>query len=80
MFAGLFHILFVMFDYSFNNPDTGAFTRLGEIANESLTGDHRTQYNDNSVMLGQFFGLGRIILIGVCLIFLAVGALDSKDG
>ena len=67
MLVGVFHILFIAFDYGFNNPDTGAMTRIKEISNETLTGDYRDSANDNYAMLTQFFGIGRfaILVIGI---------------
>jgi len=78
MTAGLFHILFTMFDYGFNNPDTGAFTALEEQMNETLTGDYQDSAYDLNVMMRQFFGIGRVVIVGICVVVIAFIIFDRN--
>jgi hypothetical protein len=66
MLAALFHIMFTVFDYGFNNPDSGAFTLLEEQMNETLTGDHQSDAYENMLNAREFFGMGRVIIIAIC--------------
>lgn len=79
MLAGIFHILFIMFDYGYNNPDTGAFTRLESMMNETLTGDYQQSAFDNNNMMRQFFGIGRFIILAICAIAFVVGVLGTRQ-
>ena len=78
MCAGLFHILFVMFDYGFNNPDSGAFTALEEQMNETLTGEYRNAAYERNVMMREFFGVGRVIIVLICVIIIAYLLFDRN--
>jgi len=78
MCAGLFHILFVMFDYGFNNPESGAFAALEEQMNETLTGDYKDNAYERTVMLREFFGIGRVVIVAVCVIIIAFILFDRN--
>lgn len=78
MCAGLFHIMFTMFDYGFNNPDSGAFTALQEQMNETLTGDYQTDAYERNVMLREFFGIGRVVIVLICVIIIAFILFDRN--
>ena len=78
MCAGMFHILFTMFDYGFNNPDTGAFTVLEEQMNETLTGDYQQSAYDLNVMMREFFGIGRVVIIGIIVAIIAFILFDRN--
>lgn len=80
MTAGVFHILFTMFDYGFNNPDSGGFTLLDEQMNETLTGEFRDNANARNAMLHQFFGIGRVVVLAVCVIAIAFILFDRNPG
>ena len=78
--AGVFHILFIMFDYGFNNPVSGAFTKLQENFNETVENDPNWTgwYDDHQNFYLQFFGIGRFCLIGLALVFFAVEAISRS--
>lgn len=64
LFTGIFHMLFIMFDYGFHNPDSGAMTQLGEKFNETLSPSMASSRYNNTKMLRQSFGISRFICIG----------------
>jgi hypothetical protein len=76
LFALIFHMMFIMFDYAFFDPDVGGLTRLREEMNESMLTEQRNQAYNNSVMLRQGFGLGRVICIALCPILFVIEALS----
>ena len=78
MTAGIFHILFTVFDHGFNNPDTGGFTMLEEQMNETLTGDYQQSAYDLNVMMREFFGIGRVVIVGVCVVIIAFILFDRN--
>lgn len=67
LMAGFFHIQFIMYDYAFNDPTHGAFTKMQETLNESLSPQYQSWVNNHTVELKQFFGVGRVVIIGLCL-------------
>ena len=79
MFAGIFHIMFIMYDYGFNNPDSGAFTQLRERLNESMNGSWQTDAYNKSVQLQQFFGIGRVICIGLAPVMFVIAVAGRKN-
>ena len=79
MLAGLFHIIFTMFDHGFNDPDSGGFTLLQEQINETLTGDYKDTAYERNTMLKEFFGIGRVIIVGMCVLIIAYMLFDRDS-
>ena len=79
MMLGLFHIVFTVFDYGFNNPESGAFTLLEETMNETLTGDYQSDAFANNQMAREFFGIGRFIIMAIIVIVGAVILFDKPN-
>ena len=80
MCAAVFHIMFTVFDYGFNNPDTGAFTRLEEYMNETLTGDYQDTAYARNEMARQFFGIGRFVILAICFGLIVYLLVERKPG
>lgn len=76
--AGTFHILFIMFDNAYNNPDTGAFTKLTEVMNKTLNDEYRDRTYNNTLMYKEFFGIGRVITIALAPVLFAIEAFTHK--
>jgi len=72
----IFHALFVMFDYAYNNPDSGAFTQLRDRFNDTMTTEYRDAAYNRSQTYLQFFSLGRFVFLGTCLGCFVIAALD----
>lgn len=65
LMAGIFHLLFIGFDYAFHDEDEGAFTKLAEAANKSMNWEYRNRSENTSNFLKDAFGLCRVICIGL---------------
>ena len=76
--AGIFHVMFIMFDYGFNDPDVGAFRKLPEIMNDSLSPTYQNWTYNQSMLARQFFGVGRFICIALCPILFVIEAVTRK--
>ena len=76
--AGVFHMMFIMFDYGFFNPDTGGFVQLSDKLNESMLPEYRNQAYNQSQLFKWFFGMGRVICIVLCPVFGMVELFVSK--
>jgi hypothetical protein len=79
LMAGIFHLMFIMFDYSFHNSESGAMWKLSDVVNESLEGDFASSTHNTSEMLRQSFGYGRVICIGIIPVAFAVNAFKRRD-
>ena len=76
--AGIFHMLFIMFDYGYNNPDTGAFSRMVEELNETMSPYYRNWMWNNTLMYREFFGIGRFICMALCPILIGVEIFSKR--
>lgn len=68
LLAGTFHVLFIVYDYAYNNPDSGGFILAQEALNDSLNPYYRNWVNNRTIMMRQFFGIGRVILLALCIV------------
>lgn len=74
--AGIFHMVFTVVDYGYNNPDTGAFTRAHDIIRDNMkTPYYQNWLDDQQTFQLQFFGLGRFIILVMAIVLFAVEAL-----
>lgn len=73
----VFHAIFIVFDYAYYNPDSGAFIKLTETMNETLNPVYRNITYNQSVMFRQAFGIGRFAVLGLCLVFFVIGVVDG---
>ena len=74
------HVGFIMFDYGFHNPDSGAFIKLRNVANETISNETwRNDANSQGNMLRQAFGIGRVICIGLCVLCFIIAVLDRPS-
>jgi len=79
--AGIFHMLFIMFDYGFFNPDSGAFNLLRENLNNSLNDTLiKPQMQAHFNMYREAFGIGRIICIGFIPVAFIVQVIAGRKG
>jgi len=80
LMAGIFHVLFIMFDYAFHDPDEGAFMKLRDVANETISNETwKERTLDTSNNLRQFFGIARVICIILCPVMFLI-AVVRKPG
>ena len=73
--AALFHMIFIMVDYGFNNPTGGGFVKAQEILDDMLRPEWKNWMHNNSAFSRSFFGMGRFILIAMCVVCFCVEAL-----
>lgn len=73
----VFHFLFIMFDFAYNNPDNGAFTLMDDkIAPHMLQAP--SGYTNKPAELAQFFGLGRFIVLAMIIICFIAEVLSRR--
>ena len=75
--AGIFHMLFIMFDYAYYNPDSGVFIKLPKVMNNTMTPEYQNITHNQSVMFRQAFGMGRFAVIGLCLVTFLIGIFNT---
>ena len=83
--TGVMHMLFIMFDYAFHNPTSGAMPAISDAFNDS--GLLRPEYQNDSInqtrMFRDGFGIGRFVCIGlipVCSIIIILTDKRSASG
>ena len=72
LIAGMLHIMFIMFDYAYNDPDDGAFVKLRDSLNGSMNWEMRNKSYNNSRMVVQMFGIGRVAVLAVACVCFAI--------
>lgn len=77
LFVFVFHAIFIMVDYGYNNPVNGGFTLMRDKLNESMSPSYRSSSYNQSKMLSQFFGAGRFIILAIAVGCFVVEALDN---
>lgn len=80
LLAGIFHMVFIVFDYGFHNSESGAFNLLRENLNNSMDSDWRNKTYNNSLMLREAFGYGRVICIILCPACFVIGVFKRDVG
>jgi len=80
LLAGIFHFLFIGFDYVFHNSDSGAFVLLSDAVNDSLNAETRNDTQNTSDMLRAAFGISRVICIGLIPISFIIYAIQKPRG
>ncbi len=72
LIGGIMFILFIMFTYAYENPDTGLFTKLDESASETMNPGTYNWFSDivDHVKTGIGFG-GAFLMVMAFLIFIA---------
>lgn len=79
LMAGIFHMLFIGFDYVFHNDDSGAFTILDSSVNDTITNEtFRSSTENNTNMFRELFGYGRIICIAIIPVAFIINATRKK--
>jgi hypothetical protein len=76
LFAGMFHMIFIMYDYAFWHDEDGAFYKLSDRLNESLDATRQQDAFEQGQMFRQGFGICRVICIGMCIVFLIAAGLS----
>lgn len=63
--AGIFHMLFIGFDYAFYNDDSGAFVLLKEASEGNMNEAARNSADNLTGMFRTAFGICRVICIAL---------------
>jgi hypothetical protein len=80
LLAGVFHMLFIMFNNVYYNNQNGIFKLLPDALNSSMDQEHINTTSNQTQMLRDAFGIGRVVCIGLVPIAVAIMALDRpKD-
>ena len=75
-FAGICFFLFITFNFAFHG-DGGIKEVIWDAANNTLTGDRATMFDENMGTLSQGFGLAGVVCIGLAVVFFIADALGS---
>ena len=76
---GLFHVIFIMWDYALWHDEDGALYRLSDKLNDSLDATHQQDAFEQGQMFKQGFGICRVILLGMTILFFIGYALNRND-
>lgn len=63
LLAGFFHMMFIMFDNIYYNPDNGIFHQLPESFNGSLNNSNQHKLYNDTLVFREAFGWGRVICL-----------------
>lgn len=74
--TGFFHIMFIMFDYAYYNPDNGVFTILPEKMNETMNPIYQNITWNQTMMFREAFGVGRFVTLALGVVMFVIGAMD----
>lgn len=77
--AGILLFMFVMFDYTFNDPDTGIKEKLNESAQEHLTGQRLNHWNQQIGELSQAFGIASVMCFLLAIAFFVIDVLGDRN-
>lgn len=80
LMAGVFHLLFIGYDYAFHNPDSGFVPLLSEAANKTMNAEYRSAAQNRSDMLKDAFGISRVICIGLIPVAFVIRATQKPRG
>ena len=79
--AGLCFSVFIVFNYAYNNPDTGVFTKLDETAQKTMSEKWYNWFSARKTTIANGFGLaGVVILLCAILITVAAGFEKRQEG
>ena len=78
--AAMFHIVFTVVDYGYNNPDSGGFTIANDIIGDRLKTPYFQNWFDNQTSFTrEFFGVGRVVILAMVVVcFAAEGFTRTK--
>jgi len=80
LFFGVFHMVFIVFDYAYNDPDAGAFSLLQDSFNETVEDtDRQDWYNDHQNFYLEFFGIARFGFLALAIIFFIAAAVSKYN-
>lgn len=79
--ACLCFAVFIVFNYAYNNPDSGLFTELDEYAQKTMSAKYYDWYSQRVNMIKNGFGMaGVVVLFAAIVITVAAGIEDRQDG
>lgn len=77
--AGILLFLFMGFNYAFFSQD-GMVNTIWDNANETLSGVHKTRFDNTVVLLRQGFGVGCVLCFILSIVFFVADALRNPRG
>lgn len=80
LLAGVCFIIFIMFTYAYENPDSGLFTKLDESAEETMNAEGYSWFSDILDHVKTGIGFGGVFLLTLAIIIAAAGALGGRPG
>lgn len=72
MVAGLFHMMFIMYDYLYYDADHGAINMIADIFNDTLLPAYQSRAWNATVLQYEAFGMARFLFIGVAIACFAI--------
>lgn len=75
--AFVLHMSYIMYDYGFYNPDSGALYEFTDALNETMNTKTQSAAWNNTQMLKEAFGLCRFGTLAVGLTIYVIGVIDE---
>ena len=79
LLAGICFIIFIMFTYAYENPDSGLFTKLDESASETMSTENYNWFSDIVDHVKTGIGFGGVFLLTLAIIIAAALLLMYKN-
>ena len=73
--GGLCFVIFIIFNYAYQNPDSGLFVMLMESANKTMNSNMVSWFSDIKDTIATGFGLTGVAMFGLAIIIYIADAL-----
>lgn len=79
LLAGVCFILFIVFNYAYDNPDTGLFTLLNKSAGRTMNAEHLSWFGVRLDHIRTGFGLSALILFSLAILIFVFTSFRKTD-
>lgn len=76
--AGILLFMFIMFNYAFHDPDVGIKAKLNESAQDTMTGDRLTNWEEQISELSMGFGIASALCFILAIVFFVFDVLGDR--
>lgn len=78
--SGLCFSVFIVFNYAYNNPDSGVFTILDEKASEQMSSKWYNWFTERRERIVNGFGMAGVVILFVAIIITVASGLEHRRG
>ena len=79
LLAGVCFIFFIVFNYAYDNPDNGLFTKLNESAKDTMNADTFSWFSARLDHIRTGFGLSALVLFSLSILIFVVTSFKKTD-